>query len=684
MSTRIDEGSEYLRTRLGLSAEQFCQVVLLPQGDFARFLRAEPEDRGRLLRTLFDVGRFARGRGLAGRASGRRPASASTSVRHAMSNLLGRLAQVADVEIPEELAPELVGRAAPAAAPARWVARLRARGRRPAGRADAGRRGGRRADVAEVDAELAAARALADRHARRDRARAELEALAGAGGSSSRRCAPSGTTGGGPSRCATSSRPRAGRALAAEQAADALGRGRRGLGGGRPQGATADAPAGPRAARRGGRRCAPCCPRSTGPRSWPAQVARLDRARRRALAAAAPTADAARPRLARADRRARGARGRAPQEAAARLPGLRAQRDGRPRRARRRARPPSGSAAAARRRPHRRPGAPRERWLDARERWLDLRAQRLDGMAAELAAGLVRRRRLPGLRRRSSTPGRPRTTGPWSPRPTSRPPARWSTRPRAAHAAAAAAAVERQERELAALRGRRGRPARRRAAGASPSSTPCVAATGAEAALAAGGAAPRWTTSLAARDAPRGRALAADREELQARTAESRAVRAALDELHRPARRRPAGDDADLPRADRPADHRGRALRGGRRGRRPTSSGRGPAADTRPADRREAGRRGGVRRRARGRRARCSTPAGWPRSTGGSTSTTARSPWRSAALAEPSSPTSRPGPTSRRWEQRCADATAAARGRRRRARPRPPLLRRRSTRWPAR
>ena len=58
MSTRIDEGSEYLRTRLGLSAEQFCQVVLLPQGDFARFLRAEPEDRGRLLRTLFDIDRF--------------------------------------------------------------------------------------------------------------------------------------------------------------------------------------------------------------------------------------------------------------------------------------------------------------------------------------------------------------------------------------------------------------------------------------------------------------------------------------------------------------------------------------------------------------------------------------------------------------------------------------------------
>src|SRR3954449_7609350 len=59
VSTRIDEGSEHLRTRLGLDVHQFCQVVLLPQGDFARFLRAEPEHRGDLPGTLFDVGRFA-------------------------------------------------------------------------------------------------------------------------------------------------------------------------------------------------------------------------------------------------------------------------------------------------------------------------------------------------------------------------------------------------------------------------------------------------------------------------------------------------------------------------------------------------------------------------------------------------------------------------------------------------
>ncbi|TRV76653.1 SMC family ATPase [Streptomyces sp. 130] len=44
---------------VGMSREQFCQVVLLPQGDFARFLRADAEARGRLLGRLFDTRRFA-------------------------------------------------------------------------------------------------------------------------------------------------------------------------------------------------------------------------------------------------------------------------------------------------------------------------------------------------------------------------------------------------------------------------------------------------------------------------------------------------------------------------------------------------------------------------------------------------------------------------------------------------
>ncbi|WP_345025901.1 SMC family ATPase, partial [Streptomyces sedi] len=43
---------------LGMNRDQFCQVVLLPQGDFARFLRAGAEDRARLLGRLFDTRRF--------------------------------------------------------------------------------------------------------------------------------------------------------------------------------------------------------------------------------------------------------------------------------------------------------------------------------------------------------------------------------------------------------------------------------------------------------------------------------------------------------------------------------------------------------------------------------------------------------------------------------------------------
>ena len=42
-----------------MSADQFFQVVLLPQGEFARFLRAEAEERRKLLEGLFGTQRFA-------------------------------------------------------------------------------------------------------------------------------------------------------------------------------------------------------------------------------------------------------------------------------------------------------------------------------------------------------------------------------------------------------------------------------------------------------------------------------------------------------------------------------------------------------------------------------------------------------------------------------------------------
>ncbi|MFF8475943.1 AAA family ATPase [Streptomyces sp. NPDC015414] len=59
VSRSHQEIGEEITQLLGMSREQFCQVVLLPQGDFARFLRADAEARGRLLGRLFDTQRFA-------------------------------------------------------------------------------------------------------------------------------------------------------------------------------------------------------------------------------------------------------------------------------------------------------------------------------------------------------------------------------------------------------------------------------------------------------------------------------------------------------------------------------------------------------------------------------------------------------------------------------------------------
>ncbi|GAA2620593.1 SMC family ATPase [Streptomyces axinellae] len=59
LSRSHQEIGEEIGQALGMSRDQFCQVVLLPQGEFARFLRAGAEDRAKLLGRLFDTGRFA-------------------------------------------------------------------------------------------------------------------------------------------------------------------------------------------------------------------------------------------------------------------------------------------------------------------------------------------------------------------------------------------------------------------------------------------------------------------------------------------------------------------------------------------------------------------------------------------------------------------------------------------------
>ena len=58
VSTRAKEADDEIADAMGMSAEQFFQVVLLPQGQFARFLHADADERRALLQRLFRTGRF--------------------------------------------------------------------------------------------------------------------------------------------------------------------------------------------------------------------------------------------------------------------------------------------------------------------------------------------------------------------------------------------------------------------------------------------------------------------------------------------------------------------------------------------------------------------------------------------------------------------------------------------------
>ncbi|WP_188187459.1 AAA family ATPase [Nonomuraea sp. SYSU D8015] len=59
LTTRLDEAGDLVGGLLGMNADQFWQVAMLPQGDFAKFLRADGEERAKLLERLFTVKVYA-------------------------------------------------------------------------------------------------------------------------------------------------------------------------------------------------------------------------------------------------------------------------------------------------------------------------------------------------------------------------------------------------------------------------------------------------------------------------------------------------------------------------------------------------------------------------------------------------------------------------------------------------
>ena len=58
LATKLGDVSDRILGILGLSAEQFCQVVLLPQGRFERMLKAQAQEREPVLQVLFQTDRY--------------------------------------------------------------------------------------------------------------------------------------------------------------------------------------------------------------------------------------------------------------------------------------------------------------------------------------------------------------------------------------------------------------------------------------------------------------------------------------------------------------------------------------------------------------------------------------------------------------------------------------------------
>ena len=102
-STRVGEADREIAELMGMSAEQFFQVVLLPQGQFAQFLHAKAQEKEALLQQLFGTDRFSKVEGWLAerrRATDKEVAAA----REDVNRLTARIAQAAGTEVPDEWA----------------------------------------------------------------------------------------------------------------------------------------------------------------------------------------------------------------------------------------------------------------------------------------------------------------------------------------------------------------------------------------------------------------------------------------------------------------------------------------------------------------------------------------------------------------------------------------------------
>ncbi|GEL94164.1 AAA family ATPase [Cellulomonas composti] len=91
ISTRLDEAGDEITRLVGLDRTQFVQTIVLPQGEFARFLQSKPEERVGLLQKIFGTQVYER---LQQRLAERRRES-ERELAAARAALAGRLAHLA-------------------------------------------------------------------------------------------------------------------------------------------------------------------------------------------------------------------------------------------------------------------------------------------------------------------------------------------------------------------------------------------------------------------------------------------------------------------------------------------------------------------------------------------------------------------------------------------------------------
>ena len=102
-STRIGEVDAEIENLMGMSATQFFQVVLLPQGEFAKFLRADAKDKEALLQKLFGTDRFRKVEDWL--ADRRRGTEKEVAAAHEdVARLVAQIAQAAGTAVPDSAA----------------------------------------------------------------------------------------------------------------------------------------------------------------------------------------------------------------------------------------------------------------------------------------------------------------------------------------------------------------------------------------------------------------------------------------------------------------------------------------------------------------------------------------------------------------------------------------------------